>query len=211
MAQNEHYKVTIVFTDQRGGRTWTSGFYVKQTTVTGFDVSDVGAKVKDWWNTAYTGGVAMKQLYDVDIKLDSVKLRKISPLEPVETSYTTGLPIAGTDVTDPLTSEAALLLSLRTAKIGRSYRGRMYLPSISEDQVDESLTPTAATTIGTQFKGLVNALTAIGIGSGATAQVEVWSKKLAIGTPVTAVKVDQWMRSQRRRNVKAGAYSTVTV
>lgn len=211
MAQNEIYRVQMKWSDTNQGRDLTSAFYVRQSTVTGFDVTDIGEQVKDWWNSGIGAGVAQKTFHASTHQLDAVRLRKWSPLEPTETEYTTGLPIVGTGAGEPLPNENAILLSPRTANIGRSYRSRLYLPPPSEGMVAENLTVTNADNCAEAFVELINALTSIGALGTASAIVGTWSKTLGVFTPTTRVLVDQFIRSQRRRNPRVAAYQQADV
>lgn len=213
MSQGDVYRVTMVFTRGATHPEMTSAFYVDQPNVTGFDVDDIGDEVKAWWNTqlnssGFTDGE--KGLYDDTVALTRVTLRKWDPLEPVEDEYTTGLPIAGTAASQTLPAENAILTSLRTNNIGRSYRGRLYLPPCAENAVDENLTLAVAENNSEQFVGLIHNLAAINGGLGA-ARVGVYSKVLGVMTPVTEVKTDIYLRSQRRRNTRPASYGSETV
>jgi len=50
----------------------------------------------------------------------------------------TAATVAGTAVADPLPSQVALCLTLRTASAGRSFRGRSYISGFAEDQNNAS-------------------------------------------------------------------------
>lgn len=206
MSQNDIYRVTAVFTDSAVPKTYTTSFYLKQTTVVGFSVGDIGDLVKLWWNTAYASGVAMKSLYSTGMSLVEVTMRKWFPLSPTIDVYTTGLPVAGTVTGDNLPGENAVLLSLRTANIGRSYRGRMYLPPITETNLAGQLSSGTATTIAEQFVGLVRDLQTTGAAGAARADTVVWSRVLSASSLVTQVKCDEIIRSQRRRNQRLAEY-----
>ena len=212
MAQNEIYKVGLSFTNASIAKGLSTGFYVNQPNVTGFTVGDIGDEIVAWWETALTGGVEMRTLYGSAITLDEVTLRKWDPLSTTIDSYTTGLPSAGTDAGQVGDSQGATLLSLRTAQIGRSYRNRMYLPSMSETDVSGggTLTSALALDIAEQFVELVQALAAINAGLGA-AQVVAYSKTLSAGVPVTSVRCDTIVRTQRRRQLRAASYQIATV
>jgi hypothetical protein len=87
----------------------------------------------------------------------------------------------------------------------------MYLPPTTETVIADQLPAADALNMAEQFAGLAQDLQSIGSGGGATAQVVVWSRLLEVATPVTSVKCDVWIRSQRRRNIKAPLYQTTTV
>jgi len=67
-------------------------------------------------------------------------LRQANLPEHLGTSAT----VAGTDVSDPLPSQVALCLTLRTAQAGRSFRGRSFIAGFAEDQNNTTGDATAA-------------------------------------------------------------------
>ena len=181
----------------------------------GFDVGDVEGVVVDWWDTEVGGSgltTGMKALYDPAYGLEEVTLRKIDPLEVSITSDATGLPIVGTSTGDPLPMQNAALVSLRSGFIGRSYRGRMYLPAMSDGQVDENYTLTVAGNIAEQTAGMFAQFNAgIGLGNASKATPVVWSKTLSSAFEIVSVKCDIYLRSQRRRNPRQAVYATQPV
>lgn len=211
MAQGEIYRATLVFADSGPAKTYTTAFALRQVTTAGFDVNDVEGVVVTWWTTAYTNGVAMRTLYPPEISLEEVKLRKISPLEPVETVSTVGLPLVGTSAADQLPGQNAVLVSSRTGKIGRRYRGRNFLPSPSEGVLGESLSVGLAEDIAFQWSGLIGDLKSIGVLSASQADMGVWSKTASEFTPYIRAQVDIRIRTQRRRAVRAATYESANV
>lgn len=226
MSQHDVYRVTMVFSRGATHPNMTSSFYVDQPNASGFDIDDIGGCVKDWWNTelnssGFTDGE--KGLYDDTVSLIQVDLRKVVPLEPTIDEYTTGLPIAGTGASQTVPAENAVLVSLRTANIGRSYRGRLFLPPPAENAVDENLTLAVAENNSEQFVGLIHNLAAIngGLGAARVGVLSLYSKTenptpphlraTPIFTPVTLVKTDIYMRSQRRRNTRPASYGSEAV
>jgi len=207
MAQGEFYKVSLEFTQTDSGKLYFPGFYVEQTSVPGFDVTDVGAVVKDWWDQAGVAGAAQKTWHAANYELTSVRLRKWDPLEPVETSYTAGLPIAGTATGASYAPNNAILVSLRTSFIGRSYRNRVYLPSPAEGVVQNGIFADAdALSIADRFTEMIGDLSNIGAGGLSSATVSAYSKLLSTGNDVIQVLVDENLRSQRRRTPRAAIY-----
>lgn len=212
MAAGEFYRVTLVFSDATTSGVITSAFHVEQDSSAGFDVGDIEGAVVAWWNTELNSSgltAGQKQIHDSTTALTSVKLRKIDPLEPVETEDTTGLPISGTSGGDPMPSNNCVLISLRTAQIGRRYRNRMYLPAPGEAEVEPDFTLAEAENIAQQFVGLVGELQSIGAGGLSIARVSAYSAALGTGNDVTNVKVDRILRTQRRRAFHPAIYATV--
>lgn len=77
----------------------------------------------------------------------------------------TGAVAAGTGVGDPLPPQAAICITLRTGKAGKSYRGRVYLPGgIEADNDTTGTIATAASTAAVAFiTGIQSAMTASGL------------------------------------------------
>lgn len=208
MALGDTYKVTMVFQGVATLPNMTTGFHIQEQGLVAPQITDVGEACIAWWDTELEGSGftdGEKGLYDDTVSLVQVDLRRIDPLEPIVFSYTTGLPIAGTGASQTLPRENAVLTSLRTGNIGRSYRGRLYLPPIAENAVDENLTLAVAESNSEQFVGLCHLM------SGFSHPVVVWSKTLGQATEVTRVQTDINLRSQRRRNQRVPTYGSENV
>lgn len=198
------HRSTAYFSDTNLGTIYVTHMDVEEGALaTAPDIDDVGDAWKTWWNVGFNAQPAMKTFYKTTTQLDRVTLRRIKPLEPVVQEYTTGLPIAGTATSDQLDPQASILVSLRTAKIGRSYRGRMYLPSPTET-IEESYGAMSADTaqdIADNAWGLVLELDNVGDYSPV-----VFSALLNEGEPITRVLCDRRFRTQRRRAVESTLY-----
>lgn len=135
---------------------------------------------------------------------DSINGLLVNTTPKQSASYATGFPIAVTGAGDPLPHQSALVVTVKTAYAGRSYRGRNYWPAFSEN----------ATTSGTFTVATVNAMqqyyddlvAALGSG-GSNADYEwvVWSEKLSTGTAVTEAIVRNNPGVIRRRRIGVGA------
>lgn len=64
--------------------------------------------------------------------LQNVTCTALDPSGPPQAIHTTGLPSPGLQTGDPMPNNVALVMSLRTALRGRSFRGRIYVGGISE-------------------------------------------------------------------------------
>lgn len=201
MATGDVYYVKFKFADTDEGKVYTPGFHVRQDGVS-FDANAIATEMRAWWNNA--NPVAMKTYYAANIELQAILIRRVSPLEPLEQIITTSLPVAGTSSGDGGDPGACLLISFRTPNIGKSYRGRMYLPSPSESYVESAgvITDATAQDIADQTKAHFDALGAIGQ---LTPDV-VWSPKLSLATNVTRRLVSKQLRSQRRRTFRPSTY-----
>lgn len=202
MAINDVYRVLVQWTDGNTLETNTINICGRQPGALAPSITNVGDAVKDWWNAAAAGGVAMKSWYTSSLSLSAVKLRRLKPIEPVELIYTTGLPIAGTNTSDAGRSVDAIVVSLRTAKIGRSYRGRVFLPSPAEDKTISSgiLSTTDAGLCKVQFQDLLTDL------AGFLAVPCVFSRVLDTSDDITSIFVDRKIRAQRRRQSRLPVY-----
>lgn len=198
MSLNDYYRITVVWLNNDTGERNTIGLAAKQTSVALASMADLQTEFTAWWNS-------IKSFFPNDLQYVELTRRRIKPLEPIEESDTTGLPIAGTGGTDALDPSTAAVVSLRTNNIGRSYRGRVYLPAFEQGQltVDGNFNTTSAGTVKTAFETLQSDLGSMGSGS---MGLSVFSKVLDTGTDVTEFLVDSRLRVQRRRTVRQPAY-----
>lgn len=102
----------------------------------------------------------------------------------------------------PAPANATSVVSLRTARIGRAYRGRTYVTGLSEDFTDSSTTVSAAyaTTANVAFTNLINALIIAGY---KLVVVSRWlnnaQRVIGVATDVISVITNNKIDSQRRR------------
>lgn len=208
MATGDIYQIDMVFFESGQGKTFHSGFQVRQGGAA-YDFNEIGDMCKSFWNDTLNT-FTLKSNYPTELALQEVTSRRIDPLEDVIVRYNTGLPIAGTSASDRMPGEVAVLLSHRTANIGRSRRGRTYLPAPVEAVNDEPGWWTSAFITGVveNWADTIGTLGAIGT---LLPQV-VWSQKLkddGVLTPwsaVTQTRGDRRARSQRRRNIRTPQY-----
>lgn len=202
MALGDIYRITIVCENADTSEVWTTHVDAQQSDVGLVSMETVGDDVKAWWDTGAGAGTAMKEYYSIDVNLRQVKRRRISPLEPVEELYTTGLPIAGTSTSDPGPGQACALVSLRTNFIGGRYRGRMFLLAPTEPAIDSggALTAAVAEDIAEGIVGLHALLSEDGM------DPVVYSKKFDSSAIITQVLVDRRIRTQRRRANESAVY-----
>jgi hypothetical protein len=198
------YRSTAVFSDADTGKQYSTHMDLELTGVTPPTIAAVGSAWKSWWDTGLGNGNQAQDYFANSISLAEVKLRRIKPLSAVIDSYTTGLPIAGTNAGDPGPPNTSLLVSVRTASVGRSFRGRMYLPQPHEGvvQADQLISAADAQDFADGILGLVDLLTTVDY------EAVVFSPTLNEGTPITQVKVDRRIRSQRKRQVRTPSYVT---
>lgn len=124
---------------------------------------------------------------------------------PQSLSYSTGFPLVGAEnVSDAMPLQIACVTKLQTAYAGRSYRGRVYIPGMSEGHCAGSQFSVAMqNAYQTYWDDLVAAL-----GSGGSStdyELGVYSRKLSVFTPVTSAVVRRAAYTQRRRTAGEGA------
>ena len=135
-----------------------------------------------------------------------VRLTKVNaPLVPYVTSELQSG--AGTIAGDPLPTQTALLISLKTPLSGRSFRGRVYLPFWPEGsndilgEVDD-----AAILKANQWAAAALASVVVGIPPNAsTVQAGVFSRTLAQWTGLSGQTFhDKWATQRRRSQINRG-------
>lgn len=124
----------------------------------------------------------------------------ITPLDGVTASDEVTVPAVakwtGNNGGDPIPNMANLI-KLRTAKRGRSFRGRLYLPAVSETvQVNGVLSAGAVTSVDTAWNTFI---TAIGTDATFPLVMGVASYKLASIQPVLGALCEGVGATQRRR------------
>lgn len=217
MAIGDVFRVVAVFSDGTTGKEATTGLHVEQVAVSAPPIGTIGPDVVDWWNVDLAGaGSAQKNFHPNDIALIRVEMRRVDPLEALIQTYSAGLPITGVETVDPLQAGSALLVSLRTANIGRRYRGRMYLPRISEAENDTSggLTAADALLVANQMKTFLDTLLVDSARPIVYSPEDLGATPPRAGTlksPISDVFVDRRLRSQRRRALRTPVYVQDTV
>lgn len=93
--------------------------------------------------------------------------------------------------------QCTMVASLRTGRAGRSFRGRMYIPTPALTISNDSQVPSVNTVdIATRTATLITTINASSLG------VVVMSATQTAATPVTAVQVNSVVDTQRRRTNK---------
>lgn len=118
------------------------------------------------------------------------------------------LGLVGTGTTsDPY--QTCVVLSLRTSQIGRSRRGRMYLPAIGVALAqDHQMTPTLTSDLADEWQAIFVAVDAISLETGGNPSVVVVSQTLGDTLIMNRIVVDSKPDIQRRRANKTQASST---
>lgn len=160
-------------------------------------MTSLGTALITWWSNQ------MSPLLSNFLSLTEVYLTDLTTQTSPTVSVTAGLPIAGTDASEPLPFNVAYCLSFRTAGRGKASRGRNYICGWTEgDNLRSDLLAGNITAITSAYTLLVGAGTFVpGL------QWVVVSRFLnnapratALVQPITNVLgVDSTLDSQRRR------------
>lgn len=159
------------------------------------------------WNTSATGTVALKTLV---LSADSVTGVRAywhaNDAGPASiTGASTAAAVAGTGIS-PSPPQCALVASLLTGFSGRSNRGRIYLPYTGGGV---AATGRASKDPGQVATTVANWLSLVRTRSlGATATLPIVHGVNGNGFPITAVRVDNVVDTQRRRRDKITATAT---
>lgn len=158
----------------------------------------IGAAVK----SALTSSTLGSQIHTT-VALANVGLRDIRTANTAE-FLDSGAAVAGTATGDLLPPQTALVITLRTAQAGRSFRGRVYLPGFAES-VSTAAGIYAGTTHGVSFiTAIKSALVTSGLDLGVLSRpnAEATPPRAGFITPVTSIVIrDNVWDTQRRRAI----------
>lgn len=179
------------------GQKCENTLYFEQTEP--WDITAMGTLADEligWWGTHYAPNVSD------EVSLNEVYITNLSSVDALAIGFTTGLPVTGTQLGDPLPNNVSICVSFRTSNRGRSARGRNYILGLIENDV-------VSNEVSVQR---VNAITAayallIGIAAGLNATWVVVSRFHNQAPRAAAVRylireviiVDRTVDSQRRR------------
>jgi hypothetical protein len=165
-------------------------------------MAELGAFLVGWFDLVYDALVVD------NLNLRSIRMTDLTTQTSPSIEYTTGLPLTGVKLNDPMPNNVSLVFTKLTESRGRSYRGRYYHMGFGEDQIVSNTVDAAVVT------SLTNAL--IGLMTptiaGVQAPLVVVSRftnnaprSSAVVTPVTGWRTDGNVDSQRRRLPGRGA------
>jgi len=176
----------------------TNTLYVKQDgPITPTDLGDVANSLVNLWIQNI-----MPRLSN-QTRLVGVSVRDLSAQNGLVFDYTgQPLPASGGVAGPPLPSSVAIVISLRTNRAGRSYRGRLYLAGFSETQSDGNFFFNNLPTL--LANGITNVLLGLATGSRVPVVVSRFSEGTArstgVTTPITSVAARTVrVASQRKR------------
>ena len=189
--------VSIVFVFDLFGREVTVTVNVAaQFPITIAVLNALSQAARQWWTVGQGKGVA-----GVNISLLRVVATDISVEGGQQSVDAVGLPLAGTVASDNLPANCAIVTTMRTSRIGRSYRGRLYWPFVTESNV------TGNTIIAGHVTGMLAAtsdlVTRLDAAGGTVAVLSRRNggaeRSLNVLTPVTVVGMNNGVDTQRRR------------
>jgi hypothetical protein len=111
--------------------------YSNGTPATQIELESCASAWVSMWNTY------LKKYFSTAHSLIRIKATALDADSSPGIEWTTGLPIAGTLATDPLPANCAVEVIFYTDLRGRSYRGRLYQPGMTEGPVVGSNIPPA--------------------------------------------------------------------
>lgn len=144
--------------------------------------------------------------------VQAVRLAVHNPDTGPETAAatSTAASVAGTVAGTSPPPQVAAVLTLRTATPGRSFRGRVYFPSLATDQ-NGSVAGAQATALNAALQALVGFIETRSAAAGANLAWYVWSRVRGAGTPIVQVSVGSRVDTQRRRDTAIETYTNFPV
>lgn len=100
----------------------------------GLNVNDGGVLLGLAGNAFESWGATFKNYQSNALTLREVKATDLSSETGATAVYTPGSQNVGSRPDEGLPANCAMLLSVKTLKRGKSYRGRIYVPGLTEDQ-----------------------------------------------------------------------------
>lgn len=123
--------IQVKLVGTQAGQPVINVFHVdNQTTVTPADLAAVGQVFENWWRDFIRGGIASSYSLDQIISTD------ISIENGPQDIRVPASPRTGAVASDPAAANAALVISWRTSRTGRSFRGRTYFGGLPQDALN---------------------------------------------------------------------------
>jgi len=194
-------------------QTWSVGLWVingdfdqpTQAAMTDY-LNAIDGPVALWWRT---GTPSCVNITAADVELVSLRAyAQVNPNTPstavAELLY--GSPIAGTN-SGVLSTRESMVASLLTGAPGRSRRGRIYIPACGAALTNHQFSATDVDDVAEATATLLEAMQA-GVTGWTAGTVAVFGKNGP--NPITQVRVDSKVDTQRRRSDKIGATDVAT-
>jgi len=119
-------------------------------------------------------------------------------------------PVAGTATIGFPPPQVATVVTLRTGIPGRSFRGRLYIPTLTNTD-DGSVPAIDKPVYNAGVQGIAQAISARATLAGTNLAWGVWSRTKHVLTPINEVSVGSRVDTQRRRNVGEDTYTDFPV
>lgn len=181
-------KVAMVYA--RDTRQFINTLHFAKTT--GWSLTDMQLLATDivaWWEDFLRVGIP------ASVSLQQVQVRLLDPSNPIAYDFAPSPPIPGTSSDPASPANVSLTVSWRTGLAGRKYRGRIYVPGITEAVAQ--LFDDASAAFVTQM-ALAGAELISGALSG-TGLLAIFHLNTNTFTYVTSVVIESLLDSQRRR------------
>jgi hypothetical protein len=188
----------VVSTHSFTGETMVNVSHVRKDAGGTTEMNAVVNHFHDFWvGTAGSSPKGISDQLQLKCVLTSISIQDISTL-PFGVPTVHGYSVAGSNGGVELPLNTALVISLRTATAGRSYRGRFYLGGLTSSwNTTDGAYPrpdsTRTSNTGIAFHDLCLALIADGT------PLVVASRELATSQEVTGIRIDNVFDTQRRR------------
>jgi len=173
----------------------------------GYDIPKMillGAAIRTAWASGIQGSMSSA------VTLTQIRLTDLTTVSSPVVNYSVGLPLSGALVATPaLPNSIAIVMTKRTDLRGRSYRGRIYHPGLTEaDVAANQVASVRVTALLTSYSNMIN-LTDSGANVHHLVVVSRFTGGAARGsavvTLVTSISTDGIVDSQRRRLPGRGA------
>jgi len=159
------------------------------------DLGNVATEVGTFWGN-------LKTVLHSSYILQDITVTDISVANGQQVIDTTHSGETGLVTTAPMAANAAMVVSLRTPFIGRSFRGRIYFGGLPEASLADAQTFTsgAASAMAGAMAAFITALTAAGYALSVVSRFALGVARVtALLTDVVALITDTKVDSQRRR------------
>jgi len=187
-------RVTLEYT--LNGQLVVNVFYLKKSTpIATIDITNAVASIKSWFTTY------LKPHLGNSLSLVRVVARDMTVENGAVVESAVVPAIVGSLAEEPLSNNVALVVSFKTGLVGRSLRGRVYMPGLTENQLTgNDVTTGAATGLVTGWSNLNSFVGAQGFALQVASFRNNGAPRVsALLTPVTNYNVTTRVDTQRRR------------
>ena len=108
------------------------------------DLTELASELIDWWQLTVKAG------QPTTLALEAVRITDLTTAFSPSITDATGLPAAGTGASPSMPNNIALCITKRTLLRGRSFRGRIYHPGLTEGAI------TGNVVAGATVTGIIN-------------------------------------------------------